>query len=102
LLKHAKAFAGELPLEDPRLSLIDAELGGLAPLYVLLGGAERLVDEGRELVQRAAQDGVPAELWVAADMPHNPPALAEFHPNAAEGFQKSCEFIARALSEQGS
>ena len=97
LLKHAKDFAGELPLEDPHLSLIDVELRGVAPLFVLVGGAERLVDEGSELVQRAIRSGVSAELWVAPDMPHNPPALAEFHPHAAEAFQKSCEFIIQAL-----
>lgn len=97
LLKHAKDFAGALALEDARVSLIDAELGGLAPLFVLVGGAERLFDEGSELVERATRSGVSAELCVAADMPHNPPALVDFHPHAAEVFQKSCDFIAKAL-----
>ena len=101
LLKHARDFAGELPLEDARVSLIDAELSGLAPLFVLVGSAERLFDEGRELVERATRSGVSAELCVAPDMPHNPPALADFHAHAAEGFKKSCEFVARALNGYG-
>jgi monoterpene epsilon-lactone hydrolase len=100
LLRHAKDFAGQLPLEDPRLSLIDAELRGLAPVFVLVGGAERLLDEGSELVERATRSGVSATLWVAPDMPHNPPALDDFHPHAAEGFQKACEFINKALDGQ--
>jgi acetyl esterase/lipase len=100
LLRHARDFAGELPLEDPRLSLIDSELSGLAPLFVLVGGAERLFDEGSELVQRARRSGVSAELCVARDMPHNPPALADFHPHAAQGFQKSCDFIGKALDSR--
>lgn len=93
LLRHARDFAGDVPLDDPRVSLIDAQLAGLAPLFVVAGGAERLLDEASELVERASAQGVSAELCVAPDMPHNPPALADFHPSAAAAFQKACDFI---------
>jgi len=98
LLRHARDFAGRVPLSDRRVSPLEAELEGLAPLFVVTGGAERLFDECAELVERARQAGVQAELRVAADMPHNPPALADFHPSAAAAFAQSGRFAADSLS----
>lgn len=98
LLQHARDFAGGVPLEDPRLSLIDADLAGLAPLFVLVGGAERLHDEGLELAERARQSGVQVESCVAHELPHNPPALSALHPEAARAFGVACEFVSKSLS----
>lgn len=96
LLKHARDFAGDVPLTDPRISPLAADLEGLAPLIILVGGAERLFDEGLEFTTKARAQGVAVEWIVAEDMPHNPPALYSFHPNADAGFSASAE-CARAL-----
>jgi acetyl esterase/lipase len=98
LLRHAAAFAGTVPLDDPRVSLIDAQLEGLAPLFVLVGGAERLVDDGVELVARARSLGVRAESCVAKDMPHNPPALVDFHANARQAMIQVYDFMKEILA----
>ena len=98
LLQHARDFAGAVPLDDERVSPLTAKLAGLAPLFVVVGGAERLFDEGAELVERARAEGVRAELWVAPDMPHNAPALADVHPHAEQAFAQSCRFIADSLT----
>lgn len=98
LLQHARDFAGTVPLDDPRVSPINADLTGLAPLFVLTGSAERLFDECRELVELARRAGVQAELCVAEDMPHNPPAMADFHPHAEQAFAKSALFVAEQLN----
>lgn len=98
LLQHARDFAGALPLSDPRLSPINAELAGVSPLLVVVGGAERLFDEGQELVNKARRAGVDAALYVAADMPHNPPALEGFHPCAAACLRECGRFLARSLA----
>jgi acetyl esterase/lipase len=98
LLKHARDFAGGVPLDDARVSPINAELAGLAPLFVVAGSAERLFDECAELVALAQRAGVAAELCVAEDMPHNPPAMAGFHANAANAFEKCAQFVAEQLS----
>ena len=98
LLQHARDFAGNVPLSDPRVSPIDAELEGLAPLFVVVGGAERLFDEGTELATRARRASVEAELCVAQDLPHNPPALVDFHPLAEQAFAQSGRFIADSLA----
>jgi epsilon-lactone hydrolase len=99
LLRHARDFAGAVSLSDARVSPLDANLEGLAPLFVVLGGAERLFDEVSELVERARAAGVQAELCVAPDMPHNPPALADFHPSAAQAFARSGRFIAKSFEK---
>jgi acetyl esterase/lipase len=97
LLQHARDFAGSVPLDDPRVSPINADLTGLAPLFVLVGGAERLFDECRELVELGRRAGVQAELCIAEDMPHNPPAMADLHPHAEQAFAKSALFVAEQL-----
>ncbi|HVY30939.1 MAG TPA: alpha/beta hydrolase [Polyangiaceae bacterium] len=97
LLRHARDFAGGLELSDPRVSLIDAELAGLSQMLVAVGGAERLFDEGKELVERARAAGVDASLYVAPEMPHNPPAFVDFHPTAAECMRECGRFIVRVL-----
>jgi epsilon-lactone hydrolase len=98
LLRHARDFAGAVPLEDARVSPLNAELTGLAPLYVQVGGAERLHDEAVDLVQRARCAGVSVELDVVPDMPHNPPALAAFHPAAEAATSRLAQWAAERLA----
>ncbi len=93
LLPQARAFAGTLSLDDPRLSLLHARLEGLAPLFLLVGGAELLHDEGVELAQRATNAGVAVELHVAPDMPHNSPALADYHPTAKAALGRLASYV---------
>jgi monoterpene epsilon-lactone hydrolase len=97
LLPHARVFAGELPLDDPRISPLHAELPGLSPLFVQVGSAERLFDEGVELARRAEHAGVSVTLDVARDMPHNPPLLASFHPEAARALDALVQFVSHHL-----
>jgi epsilon-lactone hydrolase len=97
LLRHAQDFAGTVPLTDARVSPLGAELAGLAPLFVVVGGGERLHDEGVELVAKARRAGVAVELCVAADMPHNPPAFVDFHPNADTAFTRAARYAADCL-----
>jgi epsilon-lactone hydrolase len=98
LLRHARDFAGTVPLADARVSPLNAELGGLAPLYVQVGGAERLHDEAVELVHSARRAGVSAELDVVPDMPHNPPALAAFHTAAVAATSRLGRYVAERLA----
>lgn len=97
LLAQARDFAGGLPLDDPRVSPLGAELSGLAPLLVVVGGAERLHDEGVELVALARRAGVAAELYVAAELPHVPPLFAAFHPEGARALARSAQYVRQKL-----
>ncbi len=97
LLRHARDFAGSVPLTDPRVSPIHAELKGLAKLFVQAGDAERLIDECRELARLAVRSGVELELDIVPDMPHNPPVLAAFHPAAQRSLDRLAQFIGEQL-----
>jgi acetyl esterase/lipase len=98
LTRHARDYAGGVPLDDPRISPLGADLAGLAPLLVVAGEAERLIDECRAFVDRAKAAGVTAELCVAPDMPHNVPALAGFHPAAERAFALAGSWAASQLA----
>ncbi|WP_437734179.1 alpha/beta hydrolase [Sorangium sp. So ce1335] len=98
LLRQARDFAGAIPLDDPRLSPLHARLDGLGPLFIQVGDAERLHDEGVELARRAREAGVDATLDVLRDMPHNGPVLAEYHPEAARGADTLGSFLRASLS----
>ncbi|HET9929244.1 MAG TPA: alpha/beta hydrolase [Polyangiaceae bacterium] len=87
LLRHARDFAGQVALDDARVSPLYADLGGLAPVVVLVGGAERLHDEAIAFVDRARSAGVRVALDVAPEMPHLAPALADFHPAAKRALE---------------
>jgi acetyl esterase/lipase len=93
LLRHARLVAGALPLEDPRLSLLDARLEGLAPLLVQVGGAELLYDEGVALHRRLREAGVAAELQVLEGMPHNACMFAGHHPEGDRALRLAAEHL---------
>jgi monoterpene epsilon-lactone hydrolase len=98
LLGHAQAFAGPVALDDPRVSPIGARLEGLAPIFLQVGDAERLRDEGIELANRARAAGVHVTLDVLRDMPHNGPILAAYHAEGARGLANIAAFGSRHLA----
>lgn len=63
-------YGGSLPLNDPRLSPIYADLKGLPPTLIQIGGYELFVDEGIELLKRATADELNVTLSVYQGMPH--------------------------------
>jgi acetyl esterase/lipase len=95
LERQARAFAGNLPLADPRISPIHGRLTGLAPVFVIAGEAEILRDDIVALVDRLGAANVPVELHVAKDMPHNPPIFAAFHPSASRALDEAASFVTR-------
>ncbi|WP_437873970.1 alpha/beta hydrolase fold domain-containing protein [Sorangium sp. So ce363] len=98
LLRQARDFAGATPLDDPRLSPLHAGLEGLASLFIQVGDAERLHDEGQELARRAREAGVDFTLDVLRDMPHNGPVLADFHPEGVRGTGTLGSYLRASLS----
>jgi acetyl esterase/lipase len=79
------SFAAYLSGADPRdgrASPVYADLSGLPPLLVEVGGAERLIDDARRLVERAVACGVPASLAVTEGGFHTLPILAPDTPEA--------------------
>lgn len=97
VLGHARIYAGTIPLDDPRLSLIGAKLEGLAPLFVQVGEVERRRDEGAELCRRATAAGVEATLDLVPDMPHVPALFAAQAPEGARALERAAAFADRWL-----
>lgn len=95
LARHAQAFAGDVPLDDPRISPVNADLRGLAPMLVMAGEAEIPRDDILRLGDRLARAGVEVERHLAPDMPHNAPLFAAYHPSAREALDVAASFLRR-------
>lgn len=64
-------YAGNMDLKDPKLSPIYADLSGLPPILIQVGGAELFVDDAYLLWKKANADGVSATLTNYPLMPHD-------------------------------
>jgi acetyl esterase/lipase len=97
LVRHANAFAGILPLSDPRLSPTHADLRGLCPSLVVLGELEIPHDDIMSFAGKLKVAGVDTQVHVAATMPHAPPAMAALHPEGARAVRAIVDYVAEKL-----
>jgi acetyl esterase/lipase len=58
-------------LADPYASPISADLTGLPPVYLQVGGDEALLDDSIVFADRASKAGVEAKIDVFPDMLHS-------------------------------
>jgi acetyl esterase/lipase len=98
LVKHARAFAGEHDLADPRISPINADLSGLCPCLVIVGELELPQDDILRFHEKLATAGVSTELHVASMMPHAPPAFAALQPEGEASAHKLAAYVVAQLS----
>lgn len=91
------AYAAGVPLDDPRLSALYADLSGLPPLIVVVGSHELLLDDALALVTRAAAADVDVDLVVGAGMPHVFPGRGAELPRASEALDAVGAFVRRHL-----
>jgi len=90
---YSMRYAGEgADLADPKLSPVEAELSGLPPLLVMVGGAERLRDCGRVFADRATKAGVAVAFDEVPDQVHAWPLFAAFLPEARRSLMRMGEF----------
>ena len=93
LLKIARVYlAGKNP-RAPLASPIHADLTGLPPLLLQVGGIEVLLDDSTLLKTRAKDAGVPVEMDVWDDMPHVWHHYAPILPEARQAIGKIGEFV---------
>jgi len=87
-----KAYVGDRTelLSDPRVSPIHAA-HKLPPAFVVVGGADDLVEQNQQMQQALAAAGVPHDFLVVADMPHAFMQLPV--PQATDTLQRSVEFL---------
>lgn len=95
--RWAEAARGVLALDDPRCSPRFADLRGLPPTRVLLGGAEMLVDQVRAFVEVARMQGVDITFSEYPDMVHNWVTLTGLFPACGRGIEEVGTFVRTAL-----
>ena len=90
----ASAFLGEGGnRKDPLANPLYADLKGLPPIYIQVGGAETLLDDSRRLAERAKKAGVDVRLDVSPEMQHVFHFSAGHAPEADAAIRKLAEWV---------
>jgi epsilon-lactone hydrolase len=92
-----------LGTHDPSLGAISpvfADLTGLPPLLIQVGGNEILLDDSTRLAARAAASDVHVTLEVTPGVPHVFPAFAGLLDEADEALDSAARFIRTYLSSR--
>ena len=88
------SYAGDLPLNDPRLSPIYADLSNLPPILIQVGGEELFLDEGIELLKKSVADGLKVTLTVYAGMSHDFAVVIPELDDTIKSFAEIKNFVA--------
>ena len=86
-------YGGKIPLNDPRLSPIYADLKNLPPMLIQIGGYELFVDEGIELLKKATAYELNVTLSVYRGMPHDFALLLPELQESVDSFAEIKNFV---------
>ena len=89
----AATYLGDRSRTTPLASPFYADLRGLPPLLLQVGGAEVLLDDSIRFAERAKEAGVNVTLKVWDDMPHIWQCFASFLPEARQALDQCGEFV---------
>jgi len=95
LIESAAQYAGATDARDPQLSVINADLSGLPPMYLQVGTHEILLSDSERLAERAREAGVDVALSRYADMWHDFQLGAGLRPEPDQAIAD----LARALDD---
>lgn len=101
LEQGASAHAGPLPLTDPRVSPLYADLHGLPPTLVQVGSDEILLGDSIRFADRAWGAGVEVELQRFPGMWHNFQQEAPLLQTAVGALNDIGAFLQRRFDSQG-
>nr|5GMR_A Chain A, Esterase [uncultured bacterium]5GMR_B Chain B, Esterase [uncultured bacterium]5GMR_C Chain C, Esterase [uncultured bacterium]5GMR_D Chain D, Esterase [uncultured bacterium] len=93
----AALYLGGKNPQAPLASPLYADLQGLPPLLVQVGGIETLLDDARALTTRAKAAGVDADLEVWDDMPHVWQHFAPILPEGKQAIARIGEFLRKQI-----
>lgn len=93
LISMARLYLGNEDPRSPLASPLYADLHGLSPLLVLVGGSEILLDDATRIAERAKAAGVPVTLEVWEEMPHLWPMFAKLLPEGQQAIDRTGEFV---------
>jgi epsilon-lactone hydrolase len=86
-------FLGEADPRDPLANPLYADLSGLAPMYIQVGGDEALLDDARQLDDHARKAGVDARLDVFPGMLHTFQMAAGRAPEADDAIRRLADWV---------
>jgi epsilon-lactone hydrolase len=90
----AATFLGENGnRRDPLANPLYADLAGLPPIYIQVGGDETLLDDSRRLAERARQAGVEVRLDVFPEMQHVFQFAAGHLPAADDAIRRLAQWV---------
>lgn len=90
----ASTFLGERGnRKDPLANPLYADLRGLPPIYIQVGGAETLLDDSHRLAERAKRAGVDVKLDIYPDLQHVFHFSAGHAPEADDAIRKLANWV---------
>jgi acetyl esterase/lipase len=95
----ASQYLGSGDSKNPLASPLYADLTGLPPLLIFVGGDEALLDDSVRLARRAGIAGVDVTLRIGAGMQHIYPVYAGFMPEADAAVDEIGAFVRSRLSQ---
>jgi monoterpene epsilon-lactone hydrolase len=87
------AFLGEADPRDPLVNPLRADLTGLGPLYIQVGGDETLLDDARLLEAHARDAGADVRLDVFPGMLHTFQMAAGRAPEADDAIRRMADWV---------
>ena len=97
ILAMARAYLGDADARTPLASPIHADLRGLPPLLIQVGGAEELLDDSTVLAGKAKVAGVDVTLEQWEDMIHVWHSFAPILPEGQQAIERIGEFVKEKL-----
>ena len=97
----ASLVLGEADARNPLASPIFADLTGLPPIYLQVGGDETLLDDSRILAERAKAAGIEVCLEVFPGMLHSFQMMAGRAPEADEAIERFAQWARPKLGLSG-
>ncbi len=91
-------YAKDLPLNDPKVSPIFADIQGLCPTLIQVGSTEIMLDDSRVLAKKMEAKGVAVQLEVWQGMTHVWHTAWPHIPEAKKAIQKIDSFLSAQLS----
>ena len=95
----AAAYLGNRSRTIPLASPYYADLRGLPPLLMQVGGAEVLLDDSIRTAERAKEAGVDVTFKIWEGMPHVWQVFANFLPEAQQALEECGEFIRKHTAD---
>jgi acetyl esterase/lipase len=93
IAEAGRVYAGDVPLDDPGVSPLFADLAGLPPMLIQTGMDEVLLSDSTRLADRAREAGVEVTLDLADGMWHVYQSFARMMPEATDALVRAAVFM---------